>query len=189
MPRTTAKQLQIAVDRLREITGKNYILRHRDSRVGGYGVCIKYGPERGHSISADEFSGSAAEVYDQLWAAIRILENYQQEHAQKPTGFLSLEVNYAHPDEEYNEERHYPDTPEGMRAAMAYGTTVNIPQEGGDELDIVCIELVLWRWTAAPHAPEFEAERLATWNADPDNNEPQTPTLTLDTSNHSLADQ
>lgn len=175
--RTTAKQLQIAVDRLRKITGKNYILRHRDSRVGGYGVCIQHDKERGYSQESDDFSGSAAEVYTQLWAAIRILENYQQEQAEKPATLLSLEVNYAFPDQEYNEERHYPDTPEGMRAAMAYGTTINIPQDGESEPDIVCIELILWRWTAAPHAAEFEAKRLATWNADPDNNEPQMPTF------------
>ena len=171
--RTTAKQLEIAVKRLREITGKNYILRHRDSRIGGYGVCIKHNNSRG----SDEISGSAGEVYDQLWAAIRMLENYQQEQAEKPASFLSLEVNYAFPDQEYNEERHYPDTPEGMQAAMAYGTTVNIPEEGENEPDIVCIELILWRWTADPHAAEYEAERLATWNADPDNNEPQMPTF------------
>ena len=173
MPRTTAKQLEIAVSRLREITGKNYILRYRDSRIGGYGVCIKHNNSRG----SDEISGSAGEVYTQLWAAIRILENYQQEQAEKPATLLSLEVNYAFPDQEYNEERHYPDTPEGMRAAMAYGTTVNIPQEGESEPDIICIELILWRWTASKYAAEFEAKRLATWNADPDNNEPQMPTF------------
>ena len=97
--RTTAKQLEIAVKRLREITGKNYILRHRDSRIGGYGVCIKHN----NSLGSDEISGSAGEVYDQLWAAIRMLENYQQEQAEKPASFLSLEVNYAFPDQEYND--------------------------------------------------------------------------------------
>lgn len=187
--RTTAKQLESAVNQLREITGKNYILRYRDSRVGGYGVCIQHDKERGYSQGRDDFSGSAAEVYNQLWAAIRILQNYKQEQAEKPASFLSLEVNYAHPDEEYNEERHYPDTPEGMRAAMAYGTTVNIPQDGEDEPDIVCTELVLWRWTASKYAAEFEAQRLATWNADPDNNDPQTPTFNMDTHTHSPADQ
>jgi len=81
--RTTVKQLESAVKRYAELTGKNYILRHRDSRVGGYGVCIVY-PERGYSQSNDIICGKASEVYNELWAAIRAIEEYQEIQREKP---------------------------------------------------------------------------------------------------------
>lgn len=81
--RTTKSQLESAVKRYAELTGKNYILRQRDSRVGGYGVCVVY-PERGYSQGNDIIAGSANEVYNELWAAIRAIEEYQQAQAEQP---------------------------------------------------------------------------------------------------------
>jgi len=81
--RTTKAHLENAVQIYAKLTGKNYILRHRDSRVGGYGVCIVY-PERGYSQSSDIICGKASEVYNELWAAIRAIEEYQQVQAEKP---------------------------------------------------------------------------------------------------------
>jgi len=80
--RTTVKQLESAVTRYAELTGKNYILRHRDSRVGGYGVCQKIG--NSGAISSDIICGKASEVYNELWAAIRAIEEYRQVQAEKP---------------------------------------------------------------------------------------------------------
>lgn len=74
--RTTVKQLESAVTRYAELTGKNYILRHRDSRVGGYGVCTQ--DKTNYSQGNDIICGKASEVYNELWAAIRAIEEYQE---------------------------------------------------------------------------------------------------------------
>lgn len=74
--RTTKAHLENAVAQYAKLTGKNYILRHRDRRVGGYGVCQKIG--NNGAISSDIISGKASEVYDQLWAAIRAVEEVQE---------------------------------------------------------------------------------------------------------------
>ena len=175
--RTTAKQLQIAVDRLREITGKNYILRYRDSRVGGYGVCIQHDKERGYSQEIDDFSGSAAEVYTQLWAAIRILENYKQEQAEKPASFLSVEVNCD--DKNFDDENFYIDTPKGLKDAIEYAQQIN-QVEDEDSRDFTCIEVKIWRWEASKEFTCFVPNKITSWNADPNNKQPQTPTFNLE---------
>jgi len=80
--RTTVKHLESAVKRYAELTGKNYILRHRDSRVGGYGVCVQNLPS--YSQGSDIICGKASEVYNELWAAIRAIEEYQEIQREKP---------------------------------------------------------------------------------------------------------
>ena len=87
--RTTTAQLEAAVQQYAKLTGKNYILRHRDSRIGGYGVCVR-NPDNG-SITSDIICGKASEVDNELWAAIRAIEEYQQVQAEKPQFIIVID--------------------------------------------------------------------------------------------------
>lgn len=87
--RTTISQLKAAVQQYRKLTGKNYILRQRDSRAGGYGVCTQ--DQTNGSQGDDIAGGTAAQVYSQMWAKIRAIEEYQQIQEETPQFVIRIE--------------------------------------------------------------------------------------------------
>jgi len=87
--RTTVKQLESAVQRYAELTGKNYILRMRDRRVGGYGVCTQ---DKANGSQGDDIvCGKASEVYNEMWAKIRAIEEFQQIQTEVPQFLIRIE--------------------------------------------------------------------------------------------------
>lgn len=80
-----------------------------------------------------------------------------------PQTVLSLRIQYAGEDSQFNEERLFPHTAEGIQNAVRTAETINAPQEGEDEPDIWAEKVELWRWTQQP-GHYYEPEPVQSWD-------------------------
>lgn len=80
----------------------------------------------------------------------------------QPKTTLSLRIRYEHPNKEYNEERLFPDTPEGLENARRQAVNINNPQEYGTVPDIFAETVELWRWSE--NNDHYVPEHLETWS-------------------------
>lgn len=112
-----------------------------------------------------------ADVPALIQTLINLYEDYQRGNPylpkiafpnDAPDNVLSLRIKYEAHDSEYNEERLFPNTAEGMDNAIRTAQEINRPQEGEFVADIFAETVELFRWV--DRGTYYEPEEIETWN-------------------------